>query len=157
MVQENLLNKKIEKELVRLSELSIAELRVKYQNIYNKIAPHWLGPDLLRRSIGYRIQEKAFGGLKPAVQQELDRLVSALSKNPLEKIQAPRRIKPGSVLVRKHQGKSHRVTVNDNGFIYDGETFATLSEIAEKITGTHWNGPRFFGLRKFVRGKLVHK
>ncbi len=157
MIQENLLGKKIENEIAQLSKLSIAELRVKYQGIFTKAPQHWLGPDLLRRSIGYRLQEKAFGGLKPAVRQELERLVSALSKNPLEKIEAPRKIKPGSVLVREHQGKSYRVTVNDAGFIYDGETYSSLSEISEKITGTHWNGPRFFGLRRKVRGKLVHK
>ena len=59
----------------------------------------------------------------------------------------PRRIKPGSVLVRDWKGNSHRVTVLDHGFAYHGKTYASLSEIARPITGTRWNGPRFFGLR----------
>jgi hypothetical protein len=59
----------------------------------------------------------------------------------------PRRIKPGSVLVRQWKGKSHRVMVLAEGFAYDGNTFGNLSEIAVLITGTRWNGPRFFGLR----------
>ncbi len=59
----------------------------------------------------------------------------------------PRRIKPGSELVRTWKGKSYRVMVMADGFAHDGKTFASLSEIASEITGTRWNGPRFFGLR----------
>ncbi len=59
----------------------------------------------------------------------------------------PRRIKPGSVLVRDWNGKSHRVTVLDQGFEYDTQRYDNLSQIARIITGTRWNGPRFFGLR----------
>jgi hypothetical protein len=66
---------------------------------------------------------------------------------PNGKIVLPRRIKPGSVLVREWKGKSHRVMVLAEGFAYDGETYSNLSEIAVLITGTRWNGPRFFGLR----------
>lgn len=157
MLPNSPLGIQIEEELRSLSKLSVAELRTKYRETYSKPPPSWFGPDLLRRSIAYRIQEIAYGDLKPAIRQELDRLVDTASKNPLEKIKAPRRIKPGSVLVREWRGKSYRATVSDKGFIYDGETFNTLSEIARKITGTRWNGPRFFGLRKFVRGKLVHR
>ena len=157
MLQRNTSVKQIEEELQRLSELPVSHLRTKYQETYNKAPPSWLGPDLLRRSIAHRLQEIAYGGLKPAIRQELDRLGSVLDKSPLKRLEAPRRIKPGSVLVREWRGKSYRATVSDKGFIYDGETFSTLSQIARKITGTRWNGPRFFGLRKFVRGKLVHK
>jgi hypothetical protein len=60
---------------------------------------------------------------------------------------APRRIKPGAVLVRDWKGQSHRVIVLDQGFGYHDKTYTSLSEIARAITGTRWNGPRFFGLR----------
>jgi Protein of unknown function (DUF2924) len=63
------------------------------------------------------------------------------------RLELPRRIKPGSELVRTWKGKTYRVMVMADGFAYDGETFASLSEIASEITGTNWNGPRFFGLR----------
>jgi hypothetical protein len=66
---------------------------------------------------------------------------------PSGKLVLPRRIKPGSVLVRECKGKSHRVTVLADGFVYDGDTYSNLSEIAGLITATRWNGPRFFGLR----------
>jgi hypothetical protein len=74
-------------------------------------------------------------------------LVKAYAAKPGGKIVPPRRIKPGSVLVREWKSKSHRVTVLEDGFVYDGDTYSNLSEIAVLITGTKWNGPRFFGLR----------
>src|SRR5258707_9400356 len=73
--------------------------------------------------------------------------MKAVAARPNGKIVLSRRIKPGSVLVREWKGKSHRVMVLADGFAYDGETYSNLSEIAVLITGTRWNGPRFFGLR----------
>ena len=102
---------------------------------------------MLRRSIAQRIQEKAYGGLSRPTQRLLDQMMKAYAAKPNGKIVLPRRIKPGSVLVREWKGKSHRVTVLADGFAYDGKSFANLSEIAGLITGTRWNGPRFFGLR----------
>ncbi|HJY48001.1 MAG TPA: DUF2924 domain-containing protein, partial [Stellaceae bacterium] len=99
------------------------------------------------RSQGHRIQEKAYGGLSRPAQHLLDQMVKAYAAKPNGKIALPRRIKPGSVLVREWKGKSHRVMVLAEGFAYDGETYSNLSEIAVLITGTRWNGPRFFGLR----------
>ena len=66
---------------------------------------------------------------------------------PNGRLELPRRIKPGSELVRTWKGKTYRITMMADGFAYDGEKFASLSEIASNITGTNWNGPRFFGLR----------
>src|ERR1700676_4225921 len=74
-------------------------------------------------------------------------MMTAYAAKPNGRIVLPRRIKPGSVLVREWKGKSHRVTVLADGFVYDGDTYGHLSEIAVLITGTRWNGPRFFGLR----------
>ena len=109
--------------------------------------PKAFGPDLLRRSIAHRIQEKAYGGLSAPTRRLLDQLVKAAMAKPSGRLELPRRIKPGSELVRMWKGKTYRVIVTANGFAYDGKTFAGLSEIASAITGTRWNGPRFFGLR----------
>ena len=73
--------------------------------------------------------------------------MKAAMAKPNGRLELPRRIKPGSELVRTWKGKSYRVIVMADGFAYDGERFASLSEIASEITGTKWNGPRFFGLR----------
>jgi Protein of unknown function (DUF2924) len=137
----------IEVELDRLTTMPIAGLRVRYAELFRNDPPRAFGPDLLRRSIAHRIQEKAYGGLSRSVQRLLDQMTKAYAAKPGGRIVLPRRIKPGSVLVRQWKGKSHRVTVVVNGFSYDGKTFSNLSEIAVLITGTRWNGPRFFGLR----------
>jgi hypothetical protein len=77
----------------------------------------------------------------------LDQLIKAAAARPDARLEMPRRIKPGSELVRTWNRRTYRVIVLEKGFAYDGETFASLSEIATSITGTKWNGPRFFGLR----------
>ena len=134
-------------ELDRLATMPIAPLRVRYREVFRTDPPKAFGPDLLRRSIAHRIQEKAYGGLSRSPRRLLDQMMKAYAAKPNGKIVLPRRIKPGSVLVREWRGRSYRVTVTADGFAYDGERFASLSEIASEITGTKWNGPRFFGLR----------
>jgi hypothetical protein len=137
----------VEAELDRLAVMPIAQLRLRYREVFRGDPPQAFGPDLLRRSIAHRIQEKAYGGLSRSAQRLLDQLMKAYAAKPYGKIVLPRRIKPGSVLVREWKGMSHRVMVLADGFAYDGETYTNLSEIAVLITGTRWNGPRFFGLR----------
>ena len=137
----------VEDELDRLVTMPITKLRVRYREVFRTEPPKAFGPDLLRRSIAHRIQEKAYGGLSRPTERLLDQMMKAYAAKPNGKIVMPRRIKPGSVLVREWKSKSHRVTVLADGFVYDGDTYSNLSEIAVLITGTRWNGPRFFGLR----------
>jgi hypothetical protein len=137
----------VEDGLDRLATMPIAQLRVRYREVFRTDPPKAFGPDLLRRNIAQRIQEKAYGGLSRPAQRLLDQMMKAYAAKPNGKIVLPRRIKPGSVLVRDWKGKSHRVTVLADRFVYEGDTYSNLSEIAGLITGTRWNGPRFFGLR----------
>jgi len=137
----------VEAELDRLPTTPIADLRKRYRELFRREPPKAFGPDLLRRSIAQRIQERAYGGLPVATQRLLSQLVKATLAKPHGRLELPRRIKPGSELVRSWKGRSHRVMVMADGFAYDGKKFASLSEIASDITGTRWNGPRFFGLR----------
>ena len=137
----------VEAELDQLATMPIIQLRVRYREVFRTDPPKAFGPDLLRRSIAHRIQEKAYGGLSRSAQRLLDQMMKVYAAKPNGRIVLPRRIKPGSVLVREWKGKSHRVMVLADGFAYDGATFGSLSEIAGLITGTRWNGPRFFGLR----------
>jgi hypothetical protein len=137
----------IEAELHRLMGMPIAQLRLSYAQVFRGDPPKAFGPDLLRRSIAHQIQEKAYGGLSRPAERLLDQMMKAYAAKPGGRIVLPRRIKLGSVLVREWKGKSHRVMVLAEGFAYDGKTFGNLSEIAVLITGTRWNGPRFFGLR----------
>jgi hypothetical protein len=137
----------VEDELDRLATMPIARLRVRYREVFRTDPPKAFGPDLLRRSIAHRIQEKAYGGLSVPTRRLLDQLVKAAAAKPNGRLELPRRIKPGSELVRTWKGKSYRVMVMADGFAHGGKTYASLSEIACDITGTRWNGPRFFGLR----------
>jgi len=137
----------VEAELERLLTTPIADLRKRYRELFRTEPPKAFGPDLLRRSVAHRIQEKAYGGLSGPTRRLLDQLVKAAMAKPNGRLELPRRIKPGSELVRTWKGKTYRVMVMADGFAHDGKTFASLSEIASAITGTRWNGPRFFGLR----------
>ena len=137
----------VEVELDRLVKEPVAALRLRYRELFRSAPPPAFGPDLLRRSIAQRIQEKAYGGLSRHTQRLLDQLAKAIAAKPNNQLELPRRIKPGSELVRTWKGKTYRIVVLETGFAYDGNTYASLSEIASFITGTRWNGPRFFGLR----------
>ena len=148
----------VEAELDRLVTAPIAELRKRYRKLFRTDPPRAFGPDLLRRCIAQRIQEKAYGGLSGPTKRLLDQLVKATAAKPKGRLELPRRIKPGSELVRTWKGKTYRVVVLQDGFIYDGKTYASLSEIASLIAGTNWNGPRFFGLRsKPAKGAIGGK
>jgi hypothetical protein len=136
----------VEAELDRLRSMPIVELRALWHAKFKCDPPKAFGPDLLRRSLAYKIQENAYGGLDPVTARLLNRLVAQHTKTP-GKIVLPRRLKPGIILVREWKHHSHRVTVLPEGYAYDGETYDSLSKIARLITGSRWNGPRFFGLR----------
>ncbi len=136
----------VEAEVDRLCTMRIAELRALWRAKFKSEPPRAFGPDLLRRSIAYRIQENVYGGLDAATARLLKQLMAQYAKTP-GKIVMPRRIKPGAILVREWKGESHRVTVLEDGYAYQGQTYDSLSVIARLITGTRWNGPRFFGLR----------
>lgn len=140
-------NPKLEAELERLPTTPIADLRIRYRELFRAEPPKAFGPDLLRRCIACRIQEHAYGGLSKETRRLLDRLVKEYWARPNGKITLPRHIKSGSVIVREWQGVTHRVMVLEDGFAWQGKTWSSLSEIARDITGTRWNGPRFFGLR----------
>jgi hypothetical protein len=138
----------VEAELDRLPTTRIVNLRIRYRELFRVEPPRAFGPDLLRRSIAHRIQERAYGGLSREHQRLLDQLIKATRAKPNGWLELPRRIKPGSELVRTWNTRTYRIVVLKSGFAYEGRTYKSLSEIASEITSTNWNGPRFFGLRR---------
>ena len=137
----------LEAALNELGLCRVQELRGQWRAIFRADPPEAFGPDLLRRSIAYRLQERRYGGLSTSAQRQLNSLIKILTKKRTGHIELPKRVRSGAVLVRLWKGKSHRVMVLDDGFAFEGRTYNSLSEIAREITGTRWNGPRFFGLR----------
>ncbi len=138
---------KPDKVLGGLATALILELRAQYSDLFRTDPPKAFGPDLLRRSIAHRLQEKAHGALSRPVQTRLNQMVKSAAAQPNGQLQIPRHIKPGSELIREWKGKVHRVVVKADGYAYGGKTYTNLSEIASHIAGSNWNGPRFFGLR----------
>jgi hypothetical protein len=133
----------LEAEIDRIRSLPIDEVRALWRQTFKSSPPSALGKDMLGRMICYHVQEKALGGLSRASRRLLDDMGEG--KATIET--ARRRLKPGTVLVREYQGERHSVVVASDGFVWREETYASLSIIARLITGTNWNGPKFFGLR----------
>jgi hypothetical protein len=132
----------IEAEVNHIRCLGIDALRQRWRLMFGAIPPKALGKDLLARMIAYRIQEQAYGGLDRATLRLLHGLAEGSKAKRIQ-----RHLKPGTVLVREYRGERHTVTVVPDGFLWREETYSNLSLIARVITGTAWNGPRFFGLR----------
>jgi hypothetical protein len=133
----------IEAEIDRIRSLGVDELRSLWRATFRASPPPGFTKDLIARFLCWHVQEQAFGGLDPKTAKHLD----SLARGDRSQRDRPRRLKPGTVLVREYQGERHTVTVVANGFVWREATYASLSTIARAITGTNWNGPRFFGLR----------
>lgn len=138
----------VDQELEGLPHALIRDLRKRWKELFASDPPKAFGPDLLRRAIAQRIQEQAYGGLEPAVRRELKLIIKLHGSKTNGRTELPRRIGAGAVVLREWKGATHRVTVLSNGFSYNQQIYQSLSEVARAITGTRWNGPRFFGLRK---------
>ena len=131
----------IEAEIDRLRSLGLDRLRTLWRTTLRSSPPPALTKDLMARMIAWHIQEQALGGLDAATRT----LLQGLARG--QKPEGRRRLKAGTVLVREYQGERHTVTVVPGGFVWREASYASLSNVARAITGTAWNGPRFFGLR----------
>jgi hypothetical protein len=130
----------LEAELERIAAMNVHELRSLWREREGREAPSGFSKDLLARALAYAIQEEQLVGGLP---KDIRRLLA----QPDAQVEPPRRIKAGSVIVREYAGARHEVFVVAEGFSWQGKTYPSLSAIAKEITGTRWNGPRFFGLR----------
>jgi hypothetical protein len=133
--------------------MSPAQLRAEWRRLHRgHPLPQGLTKSQLQRSIAWRLQEKAFGGLSAAHLRELDRYVQALEARRELQVEVTRKLKPGARLVRKWQDKVYVVTATENGFEHEGRRYTTLTSVAREITGGGWSGPRFFGLKQAKKG-----
>ena len=136
----------IEVEIDRIRSLGLDELRTLWRTTLRSPPPPALTKDLVARFICWHIQEQALGGL----DRDTAKLLDSLARGDKPGADGPRRLKPGTVLVREYQGERHTVTIVPGGYVWREATYASLSTIARAITGTAWSGPRFFGLRTAV-------
>jgi hypothetical protein len=133
--------------LEKLETMPPAQLRAAWREQYRSPAPD-IGPDLLRRGIAYRMQERQFGRLASSTRRELGQIIARLEQGSEAGMFGSPRLKPGTRLIRSWHGRVHQVLVLADGYEHEGRSYRSLSQIAHAITGAHWSGPRFFGLRK---------
>jgi len=150
-------------QIAELGRMTIGELRDKFLEVYG-MPTRSRNKTYLRKKIAWQIQALAEGGLS---ERALDRIEELAPLAPLcwrpnlkdvhvpapeserRKLRKrdPRLPPPGTVLKREYKGKEHRVEVLEDGFVYDGQRYGSLSKVAKAVTGTHWNGFAFFGLK----------
>jgi hypothetical protein len=133
------------RQIADLNDLTAQQLRTEWRRLYRGQPPR-LSRDLLIRSIAYRMQELAHGGLSKTTLRKLAALTKELESNGSVTVAPDVRIRAGARLVREWRGRTHTVTVVEDGFEYAGKSYPSLTKIAHTITGAHWSGPRFFGL-----------
>mgnify|MGYP003627865474 CR=1 FL=1 len=132
-----------------LGGLTIASLRSHWTNAFGTLPPPRAGRELLELGAGWQQQSKTHGGHDRAVRESIALLVSDLrsGKEPGAS-RPPQKINAGATLVREWRGKTYQVQVLDKGYVFENRVWRSLSEIAREITGAHWNGLLFFGVKK---------
>ena len=138
------------RQIAGLPKLSHAELKLLWKEYFG-VEPPAYRRGFLVRGLAHRLQELAYGGLKPAYQARLDAMIEGKDKPNGRSGRRPRHdvnLLEGTRLLREWRGVTHEVTEIDGGFEHQGRRYRSLSAVARAITGTQWSGPLFFGLRK---------
>jgi Protein of unknown function (DUF2924) len=144
----------IDVEIARLRDLDIPGLRSRWHSVFRRPAPPYLPRHLLFRILAYRLQADRFGDLDDDCRRLLDcsgspeksgKKVTSLARHIVD-------VRPGTNLGREWNGRMQQVAVLAEGFVWNGKIYPSLSQVAFAITGTRWNGPRFFGLRDKPKG-----
>jgi len=142
------------RQLAALQKMTQTEMLEKWRDIYGAEPPPLSRGFLLKR-LAYRIQELYYGGLPQPAKEKLQQHMEDYREN--SKCSAGKnsaevkRILPGARFLREWHGQRHEVIIRENGFEYNGQIYRSLSAIAQKITGTKWNGPAFFGVSKIFK------
>jgi hypothetical protein len=138
----------IEAELSAMSVLPIGELRAAWAERLRTGAPSVRSRDLMLRLLAWQMQAEALGGLDAVTEHKLRDIAKALERDGAYEPNIRRDLSPGVVLTREWKGALYKVTVTASGFQHQGKSYKSLSDIARRITGTRWSGPRFFGLEQ---------
>ena len=134
-------------ELSRLRQESRDSLAQRWVDLFGSAPPPRTSRSLLMRALAYKMKERVYGGLPPSIRRVL---LAEPGASPSRR--QSRRASSGTVLFREWRGKTHQVTIGEEGVLYRGERYRSLSQVARLITGTRWSGPAFFGLKNNGQG-----
>jgi Protein of unknown function (DUF2924) len=137
-------------EIAGLVNRSTEELRRAWQTLHHTGPPLGLSRDLIIRGLADKLQQRAHGGPSRALERRLRTLAAEFAKG-ARSFDPDIVLKTGATLVRQWRGHTHTVLAREDGFEYEGQRYRSLTVIAERITGAHWSGPRFFGVSKRAR------
>jgi hypothetical protein len=138
----------LEAQLAQLEHLTREQLVERWCELYGSDPPGKVSDLLMRQAVAYRLQVRQLGGLNFSTRRTLERALDEdrpVGATP--KCQG-KSIAVGAVLIRQWRGATHQVTILENGMLYHGKHYRSLSEVAREITGTRWSGPLFFGLKR---------
>ena len=136
------MSSELEQEISGLQRMTREQLKNRWHALYKAAPPAAFTPDLLARGIAWKLQERELGSLSP----EAKAVIGMGSEAAKPRSSSRPTLRPGNRLVRRWRGRTYVVEATETGLSYDGAIFGSLSEIATKITGTRWSGPKFFGL-----------
>ena len=135
-------------KLQALEQMDYAALSSEWRRLYRSPPPKRVSRALLMLGVAWKIQEQAYGGLGAATKRRLADLTKSMERDGDVTRNRVAHLKPGAKLVREWRGEAHTVVVVEDGFEWEGRQWRSLSAIAREITGSHWSGPRFFGLNR---------
>ena len=140
------MSSELKEDVEGLRRMSREQLKDRWRALYKAAPPAAFTPDLMARGIAWKLQERALGGLSPEAKREIGIGGAGEGVRSSRRSECRSTLRPGNRLVRRWRGRTYVVEATETGLSYDGATFGSLSEIATKITGTRWSGPKFFGL-----------
>jgi hypothetical protein len=143
----------MDRQIAVLVDQSTPELRLAWRQLHRTGSPDGLSRDLLIRALANQLQEQSYGGVSRALRRRLQTLAEELDRDSAS-FDPGLVLKTGTTLVRQWRGHAHTVLVREDGFEYEGQRYRSLTIIAERITGAHWSGPRFFGMTKRSRASV---
>jgi hypothetical protein len=139
-------NAKLEVGLDELQGLGLAALRQQWAELFGVAPVTRTSRDVLIRGIAWRLQEDVHGGLSKSTRRRLVQLAADLGQNGVVRAAQTTAFKSGTKLVREWKGRVHEVMICEDGYVWTGKRYRSLTQVARLITGTRWSGPRFFGL-----------
>ena len=138
----------LSERLTALAALDAASLRTEWRRLYRSHPPKRAGRDILAHAVAYKLQERALGGLSATAKRKLRDLAEQLESGNGTAFDPGIVLKPGAKLLREWGGNTYVVIALEDGFEFEGRRYRSLTKIAREITGAHWSGPRFFGLKR---------